>query len=186
MKPEDYIEKLVLDNLDGLNDQEPPEGHFERFEARLKEEGKVKVFSWNRVWRVAAAVVFVLLAVNQGRLWLAPEEAAPTTLANLSPEYAEVEYFYTSSIQQGINTWNDLAAGGVVSEEENRIMQQELKDFEIRFEEIQQEFEANPHDERVIQAMLEYYQAKLNVINLIINKLQEVQQQKMIRHETEI
>lgn len=186
MKPEDYIEKLVLDNLDGLNDQEPPEGHFERFEAQLKEEGKVKSFSWNRVWRVAAAVVFVLLAVNQGRIWLTPEEAAPISLATLSPEYAEVEYFYTSSIQHGINTWNDLAEGGVVSEEENKIMQQELKDFEVRFEEIQKEFEANPYDERVIQAMLEYYQAKLNVITMIVNKLQEVQQQKTIRYETEI
>ncbi|HAX95889.1 MAG TPA: hypothetical protein DCY35_05130 [Prolixibacteraceae bacterium] len=186
MKQKDYIEKLVLDNLNELNDQEPPEGHFERFEARLKEEGKIQAFSWNRVWRVAAAVVFVLLAVNQARIWLEPEEATFTSLANISPEYAEVEYFYTSSIQQGINSWNDLAAGGIVSEEENRIMQQELKDFEVRFEEIQQEFEANPHDERVIQAMLEYYQAKLNVITLIVSKLQEVQQQKMIRYEKEI
>lgn len=186
MKPEDYIEKLVLDNLDELNDQEPPEGHFERFETRLKEEGKVKAFSWNRVWRVAASVVFVLLAVNQGRIWLTPGEEDPISLANISPEYAEVEYFYTSSIQNGINTWNNLAAGGIVSEEENRIMQQELKDFEVRFDEIQKELEANPYDERVIQAMLEYYQAKLNVITLIVNKLQEVQQQKMIRYEKEI
>jgi len=65
-------------------------------------------------------------------------------------------------------------------------MMQEFKEFERRFEEIQKEFEANPYDERVINAMLGYYQAKLNVINMIVSKLQEVKQQKNISHETEI
>jgi len=34
--------------------------------------------------------------------------------------------------------------------------------------------------------MIEYYQDKLNIINLIINKLQEVKTQKETNHEIEI
>jgi hypothetical protein len=186
MKPDDYIEKLIIDNMDELNSEEPPAGHFERFSDRLHAKSKVRTFNWQMVWKVAAVVVFVFLAVNQVRMWITPQQKETVSLAGISPEYAEVEFFYTSSIQSGIDTWNSLAATGVMSETENELMQQEFKEFERRFEEIQKEFEANPYDERVINAMLEYYQAKLSVINMIVNKLQEVKQQKIISHETEI
>ena len=186
MNKEDKLENLISENLDVFNSQEPPEGHFERFEARLKAEEKVRSFQWNKFLKIAAALVFVFLAVNQVRMWLDTPGKDPVTLASISPEYAEVEFFYTRSIQSGIDSWNSLAASGIVSEEENRLMQQEFKEFERRYEEIQRELEANPYDERVINAMLEYYQAKLNVINMIVNKLMEVKQQKNISHETEV
>ena len=61
MKAKDNIEEIILKNLEGLNDSEPLEGHFERFEARLKMQHKKKrIFSLNVVWKVAAAVIFVL------------------------------------------------------------------------------------------------------------------------------
>lgn len=180
------IEKYIRENAGEMNLQEPPGGHFERFEARLGLESRRRTINWQTVWRVAAAVVFVFLAVNQTRIWLLPEQGSQVTLASISPDYAEVEYFYTSSIQSGIDSWNSLASSGIVSEDENKVMQQEFREFERRYEDIQKELEANPHDERVINAMLEYYQAKLNVINMIVNKLMEVKQQKNISHEKEV
>lgn len=180
------IEKLIRDNLEEMNLQEPPAGHLERFAARLEMENKRRTINWHTIWRVAAAVVFVFLAVNQTRIWLAPDSSSPVTLASISPDYAEVEYFYKTSIQSGIDSWNNLASAGIVSKEENQMMEQEFREFERRYEEIQKELAANPHDERVINAMLEYYQAKLNVINMIVNKLMEVKQQKSISHEKEV
>jgi hypothetical protein len=185
IRPDD-LEKKILDNLDDINSFEPTAGHFLRFEEKLKSNPKVMHFNWQAVWKVAAAVVFIFLAVNQARLWFIPNEKTPATLAGISPEYAEIEYFYTSSIRSGMQAWENLADSGLVSEEENQMMQQEFREFEKKFEEIQAEFEANPYDERVINALLEHYQAKLNVINMIISKLQEVKQQKSISHETEV
>ncbi len=182
----DYIEQLIAGNLEELNSSEPDSGHFERFEARLKAEKRVISFNWTTVWKVAAAVVFVLMAVNQVHLWLAEDEKAPVGLAGISPEYAEIEFFYTSSIQSGIDSWNSMAASGVVSKADDQMMQLELMEFERRYEEIRKEFEANPYDERVINALLGYYQAKLSIIEMIVSKLQEVKNQKSIRHETEI
>jgi len=65
-------------------------------------------------------------------------------------------------------------------------MQQEFAEFERRYEEIRKEFEANPYDELVINALLGYYKAKLGVIEMIVSKLQEVKNQKNISHETEV
>jgi hypothetical protein len=186
MNKQDYIERIITDNLDGLNNVEPPDGHFERFRERLKDESRGKSFRWNMVWKVAAVVVFVFLAANQTRLWLTPEEKQPLTLSAVSPEYAEVEFYYASSIRTGLNTLSSLSDDGVISKEENQLMQQEFEAFETRYQMLQKDLQAHPGDERVINAMIEYYQDKLEIITMILNKLQEVKQQKNKSHETEI
>lgn len=186
MKDQDYIENLITGKIGELDNAEPPEGHFERFRDRLESENKAKTFNWRIVWKVAATVVFIFLAVNQVRIWMAPKEIQQASLTGISPEYAEVEFYYTHAINSGIENLNYLTDAGLISLAENKMIHQEFREFETRFASLQQEFNANPDDERVINAMIEYYQAKLNVINLIVNKLQEVKQKNNESHETKI
>jgi len=186
MKAKDNIEEIILNNLKELNDFEPKDGHFERFQAKLNNQKKRKIITLNLVWKVAAAVVFVLLAVNQANIYFSPdkqnnilsENNSEFSLASVSPEYKEVEFYYTNAISVGLNQWNSLMADGFISKEEQDLMDTELADFETRFSNLQTDLAANPNDERVINAMLEYYQAKLDIINMIVNKLQEVKQSK--------
>ena len=195
MKAQDNIEEMILNNLEGLNDNEPLEGHFNRFEAKLNLLYKKKKFNLNVVWKVAAAVVFVLLAGNQVAIYLSQGNQGSmfsafnkkdVTLSSVSPEYKEVEFYYTSSINSGLNQWQKLKSEGFISEEEQNMMIDELNEFQNRYENLQKDLAANPNDERVINAMLEYYQAKLSVINMIVNKLEEVKQQTRNNHEPEI
>ncbi|WP_372648641.1 hypothetical protein [Draconibacterium sp.] len=186
MEKRDNIEKLILENIETLNDNEPMEGHFARFEARLNEQHKTKrTISLNITLKVAAAVVFVFLATNQAFIYFSPNnqgifisktESASVTLASISPEYQEVEYYYTNSINTGMEQWNKWIEEGLISEDEQKMMNNELAEFETLYQNLQKDLTANPNDERVINAMLEYYQAKLSVINIIITKLEEVQQ----------
>lgn len=195
MKEQDYIDELILKNLEELNDNEPEEGHFERFEARLKLQNKKKKVNLKMIMKVAAAVVFVLLAANQTAIYLSPDNKGniftmfgknDVTLASVSPEYGEVEFYYTNAINVGLNQWQELENQGLISTDEKKMMDDELSEFETRYKNLQQDLAANPNDERVINAMLEYYQAKLSVINMIVNKLEEVKQQKNTEHEIEI
>ncbi len=186
MEKKDYIEELITGNLSVLNNQEPADGHFERFRAKLDREKNGISFSWRSVWKVAATVVFIFLAVNQARLWMAPEKPAPLTLSAVSPEYAEVEFYYTRTISDGISSLDAMARTGVISEQENKIIKQEFAAFETQYLALQKDLEANPHDERVINAMIGYYQAKLGVIQMILDKLEEVKQQNRKSHGTEI
>jgi len=185
MKEKDYIEELILKNLKALNNDEPPVGHFERFEAKLEGlDKKKKIISLNLVWKVAAAAVFAFLVVNQGIIWFSSEngnqdvEKVTTgmTLASVSPEYEEVEFYYTSAIHGGLSQWERLAAEGLISENDQQMMNYELKEFEEVFKNLQTDLSANPNDVRVINAMLEYYQTKLSLINMIVEKLEEVKQ----------
>lgn len=194
MKERDNIEELILNNLKELNDHEPMDGHFERFQAKLNKQNKRKLISFSLIWKVAAAVVFVLLAVNQANIYFSPNKQNENlainnpefSLSSVSPEYSEVEFYFTNAISDGLNQWNTLKDDGFISETEQVTMNTELAEFEVRFKSLQNDLAANPNDERVINAMLEYYQAKLEIINMIVNKLQEVKQQKNKSHENNI
>ncbi|QIA07900.1 hypothetical protein [Draconibacterium halophilum] len=186
MEKRDNIEKLILENIDALNDNEPMEGHFARFEAKLDAQHKARrTISLNLIMKVAAVIVFAFLATNQAFIYFSPDnqgiinsksEAASISLASVSPEYQEVEYYYTNSINTGIDQWNKWIEQGMISEDEQNMMDNELAEFETLYQNLQKDLAANPNDQRVINAMLEYYQAKLSVINIIITKLEEVQQ----------
>ena len=193
MKENDYIEKLISKNLEGLNDNEPSEGHFGRFEEKLAKQHKKRSLSLNVVWKVAAAVIFVFLAVNQGIIWfssdsennLASAGKQEMSLSSVSPEYEEVEFYYTNAINDGLVQWEKMADAGLISEQEQEMMDVELTEFENVYDRLQGDLAASPNDERVINAMLEYYQKKLSLITMIVNKLEEVKQ-KNESHETEI
>jgi hypothetical protein len=189
MKEKDYIEGLIANNLEALNDNEPFEGHFGRFEEKLKAQHKSRKISLNLVLKIAAVLVFALLATNQAFIYFSPNSqglllnAAKNsdkniTLASVSPEYQEVEFYYTTSIKSGLEQWNALTQEGMISADEEAMMQNELQEFERLYKNLQSDLADNPNDERVINAMLEFYQTKLSLINMIVNKLEEVKQQK--------
>lgn len=184
----DELERLILNNRHSIQDEEPLEGHFERFEARLQKAANPTLkINFRPMLKIAAIVVFALLAVNQARIWLIPEKKEPLSLGSISPEYREVEFYYTNAIQVGMNQWNKLSREGFVTESEQQMMKKEQQEFDQMYRKLQDDLKTNPDDERVINAMLEYYQARMNVITIIINKLQEVKQQKNNKnHETSI
>lgn len=193
MKEKDYIEELIAKNIEALNDNEPMEDHFARFEEKLKAQHKKRSISWNLVLKVAAVVVFALLVTNQAYIYFSPNSQrmiassnknTDVSLSTVSPEYEEVEFYYTTSINSGLNQWNTLSEEGLISEEEDAMMQSELKEFERLYKNLQSDLAANPNDERVINAMLEFYQTKLSLINMIVNKLEDVKQQKNNHDET--
>lgn len=196
MSEKDYIEKLIEDNLEELNDNEPGSGHFDRFEGKLKKQNRKKIFSLNMVLKVAAVVVFVLLVANQAFIYLSSdntvsiftpgEKQEEFTLASVSSEYEEVEFYFSNAIGNGLDQWENMVESGMVSEEEQQMMSSELSEFENRYDKLQNDLAANPNDERVINAMLEYYQTKLSVINMIVNKLEEVKRKKNDNHEIEM
>lgn len=180
----DELERLILNNRHSIQDEEPMDGHFERFEARLQNASRPDTkLNFRIILRIAAIVVFALLAVNQARIYFLPEKEETLSLGSISPEYREVEFYYTNAIQLGMKQWERLKEEGLISETEQQIMMEEQKDFDLMYQKLLEELKANPDDERVVNAMLEYYQARMNIISMIIEKLQEIKQQKINQNE---
>ena len=183
----DELERLILNNQHSFQNEEPLEGHFERFEARLQKASKPsRKFNLQPLLKIAAIVVFALLVVNQARIWLTPEKKETLSLGSISPQYREVEFYYTNAIQLGMSQLDMLKKEGLISESEQQMMQKEQKEFDQMYQKLLEDLKANPDDERVINAMLEFYESRMNVISLIINKLKEIQQQKNVHNESSI
>ncbi len=183
----DELERLILNNRHSIQNEEPLEGHFERFEARLqKSSGKSKKLNFRPLLKIAVALIFILMAVNQVRISFFPEKNETLSLGSISEEYREVEFYYTSSIQLGMNQLETFKQEGLVSEKEQQMMLDEQQEFDQIYQKLLADLKANPHDERVINALIEYYQSRMSVISIIINKLNEVKQQKHTNHELEI
>ncbi len=181
----DLLEKTIRENREAF-EEEPLDGHFDRFENKLdKMHTKQKTFGWKTYLQIAASVVLVILAVNQARIYFGDEEE-PLSLSQIAPEYSEVEFYFTSSIENNMLIWEKLIGDGHISMEKQEMMRTEMEEFDKIYKDLQNELQVNPGDERVVNAMLEFYQAKLSVITLIIEKLEEVKQQKLTKHEIEI
>lgn len=183
----DELERLILNNQHSFQNEEPLEGHFERFEARLQKASKpTRTFNYRPILKIAAMVVFALLAVNQTRIWLTPEKKETLSLGSISPEYREVEFYYTNAIQMGMKQLDGLKKEGLITESEQQIMEKEQKEFDQMYQKLLEDLKTNPDDERVINAMLEYYQSRMNIMSLIISKLKDAKQQKNSQNEINI
>nr|HPR33892.1 hypothetical protein [Prolixibacteraceae bacterium] len=63
-----------------------------------------------------------------------------------------------------------------------RMILEELDEYDHTYQQLCTDLNATPNDERVINALLTYYQTKLEILNRIVHEI-ESKQQKVNSHE---
>lgn len=58
--------------------------------------------------------------------------------------------------------------------EQKQMLINEMKSMDSVYVSLQKELKANPNDERIINAMIEHYQTKVEVLNYIVNQLKAI------------
>ncbi len=176
----DNIDKIFTENRPQF-DEEPMEGHFERFANKLEQHRRN---SWrNRFnplfFKVAAVVVILLLTTDIFiKVNHHPQKQTSQVMVKQNNEISEAALFYTTRINSGMAQLETMAQQGIGSENEIQQVKKEMAEMDSLFTSLKQEYEANPNDERIINAMIEYYQTKLNIVNTIKSDLENVKQQK--------
>jgi len=61
----------------------------------------------------------------------------------------------------------------------------EMKSMDSTYVSLQKELKANPNDERIINAMIEHYQTKLEVMTYIVNQLKTIRNDNHNKKENE-
>jgi hypothetical protein len=172
------IEDIIRTNRDFFEDREPSEGHFERFSVKLELRCHSRAKRSIVPYLLRAAVVTLLVTLSS--LWTWDHFIRPgssrMTLGQVSPQYKEVENYYIHQV--------NLMEGEIVNTdlnnnpEQKEILMKEMKSMDSAYVSLQKELKANPNDERIINAMIDHYQTKLEVMTYIVNQL------KTIRNET--
>ncbi len=169
------IEEIIRSNKDFFDEAEPSEGHMERFSRKLNVKFSLQTVKRSIVpYLLKAAVVTLLVTLSS--LWTYDHFLRPgrnrMTLGQVSPQYKEVENYYVHQVNimenEVVNT--DLNN----NPKEKQMLLTEMKSMDSVYVQLQKELKANPNDERIINAMIEHYQTKLDLMTYIVNQLKGI------------
>jgi hypothetical protein len=180
------IEDIITGNKDFFEDAEPSTGHFERFNRKLEMKFQVHTATRSIVpYLLKAAVVTLLITLSS--LWTWDHFIRPgrsrMTLGQVSPQYKEVESYYVHQV--------NLMEGEIVNVDlknnpaQKTALLKEMKSMDSTYITLQKELKANPNDERIINAMIEHYQTKLDVMTYIVNQLKTIRNDNQNKKENE-
>jgi hypothetical protein len=180
------IEDIIRNNKDLFEDKEPSEGHFERFNRKLEIKFQQQVVKRSIVpYLLKAAVVTLLVTLSS--LWTWDHFIRPgssrMTLGQVSPQYKEVENYYIHQV--------NMMEGEIVNvdlknnPEQKEMLIKEMKSMDSVYVSLQKELKANPDDERIINAMIEHYQTKVEIMSYIVNQLKTIRNDNQNRTENE-
>lgn len=152
--------------------EEPTIGHFDRFEAKLaRKSEKSKVGQWNPKtwkWLAVAASIALLLTLFIGT----PNQDPGMQLADISPEMEETQSFFISTIQNELETVDAQR-----TDENKEIIDNALEHLKILEEEYNQltiELEHSEQDKRIVYAMINNFQQRIEVLQTLLQQLDEI------------
>jgi hypothetical protein len=170
------IDEIISRHRQDFDDREPAEGHFERFSYKLAtrlHSGAVKRSIVPYLLRAAVVAILVTLSSLYGYDHLIrPKIYNKMSLGQVSPEYREVENYYVKQVNMMEQEITSLDINN--NPEQKQMLQQELKSMDSTYVELQKELKANPNDQRIIKAMIEHYQTKVDVMNYILSQLKQI------------
>lgn len=167
------LDKLIQDNIESISYGEPPEGHFERFEARMQRtrHSMAKEFRIS-VLKIAALVVFIFLAtalfVREVRLF--QSSGAEILSAAGETELEQAEKYYSGLMDDYYGRINQLEFSD--DENEKRLLIRELREMDNNVEVMKDDLRNDPDNEIIINAIIGHYQIKLELMDEIITRIE--------------
>lgn len=169
------LEDIIRNNREKFDDLEPAEGHFDRFQNKLNSHNKKSSFSLSYKFVLKAAVVGLLVVLSS--LWLYDniydnQSTEQIAVKNVSPEFREAQLYYSGMVNRKYNQIQDFE---FKSKKQKKMLLNELKAMDTVYHNIKQDFEENPNDPRVMNALIRHYQMKLEVMSQVLEQLNQVQ-----------
>jgi len=179
------INEIIRDNRDFF-EAEPVEGHLERFNRKLERRFHAGSVRRSIVpYLLKAAVVTLLITLSS--LWTWEHFVSPArsrmALGDVSPQYREVENYYLHQVNLMENEIGNISISG--KPEQKKMLNNEMRSMDSVYVQLQKELKANPDDERIINAMIEHYQTKLEVMSFIVNQLKSIRDENQKTTEDE-
>ncbi len=159
------LNDFIRNNIESFNTEEPPDGHFERFYKKLKRSDKHSRLFIINTWAKVAAVL--VLGLFLSALLFAGYKLYKANFANdscLNAELCEAEDFYSKQIDYYYKKIENLPNDPKMREG----ILKELQEMDSQVEDLKSDLKQNPYDERIIQSIINFYQEKINLMDLII------------------
>lgn len=160
----DKMEKFISEQRSAFDDLEPNPAIWNKIDAALPAQRKARIIPWRR-FMVAASILMLMGLIGFFAYDAGKQQGVATTLSEISPELGEVEAYYKSEIQNKTAMLTSLAPDNDVTND--------LAEVESFMQELKKELmDVSPHErEIVIQAMIENYRSRLEILDRVLNRL---------------
>ena len=194
----DELKKFIEQNRGQFDDCELMDGHFDRFMQKLEAEQRHTIGprrSRTQILKIAAvAIISIVLGATVAKSfvnrsvklieteWANADPDAPMKLierttnyvkAKVEPEYRETQNYYINLVD---NRLDEIRATETVDEKQKAELLKEMSEMDELFVNLQKELKANPDNPVLIDAMINHYQTKIEVLNQIITNLNSIKQ----------
>ena len=182
MKEEFNIEEMI-DGLKGSFDfQEPQEGHQSRFQAKLEDQTQVvytirKRVNWWKWKPLAIAASIALIGVlGIGLVNLQTSSSVENRVAEIAPELPETRLHFANLVENQLNSFEQYR-----NEDTEKLVQdaiQQMTHLESDYLKLEQELISGGNKEMIMQAMIQNFQSRMDILNLYMTKIKMIDQFK--------
>lgn len=165
---------------------EPAQGHEIRFLEKLRQQkfetdnkgGKLRML-WSPVLAVAASLLLILMlagsSLSSGML------TDSADLAGISPEMKETQEFYTGLIKTELEKVKSANTPETEAIVDDALAQMDKLDKD--YEKLKKDLKNSGQDNRVIFAMISNLQQRIDVLNNVLQRIEEIKELKNPNHE---
>jgi hypothetical protein len=174
------LEKYIVENRNRIDITDPTVGHLKRFRKRLQQEQKTSLrrINFRHALQIAASLAVI---ITSGVVIVKTGKGGNKIAENvMTEEFQEVKTYYASQVN---DRYENIAAIPFDSEYEQEILLKELSEMDNYYNELLTELHANPGDERVMNALIQHYRIKLQVMDQIIEQLLQFKELKTQQNE---
>lgn len=171
----DKLENIIIENRESFNSRKMPKGHAARFEQRLGKKQGIFI-STRHLW--VAASIAILIGCGITFLNVQKPNAGGAELCEYSDELCEMQVYFASSLQHSRSLLEVYKQQGIANQDEMNLFEEEMQELETIQAQIAQDFKLAPDDEMVLNALIEVYRQKQELINTILFQLNQAKEQK--------
>ncbi|MFT5913835.1 MAG: hypothetical protein ACI81T_000319 [Bacteroidia bacterium] len=193
------IEQFTKSNKEKLDSHEVPSGLWGKIETELNEnepsqaksnltllKKEPKMVSMRVVWQMAASFLLIILAVGvlPNLNWsgktsgteLEDELTLNEQIAEVAPELIEAERYYSNEINQRLVQLKQMNLSGTGVNIES--FEDEMLQLGSVYEGMKEEFMTSEANERVLSAMVENLQMRMEILNRQLQALEQIKEIK--------
>jgi hypothetical protein len=168
------LDDYIKNNPGLFNTEEPPDGHFERFDSKLQ------LFNGHRknqtsfvILKIAAVIILGVFLTYFGlrSIKVTNNDASGLYSASSQTELNEAEQYYSSQLNDYYTEIKGLRFNN--DKQEKKKVLDELTEMDKQVRVMKNDLKQNPDDERIVYAIINFYQVKIEIMNMIIAHAQQ-------------
>lgn len=179
----DNLEKFIQENRQEFDREIPSLKVWAAIDKELNTDSKAEpTGKTRRMWRyawIAASVAFLLTSgAFIGMQMAGNSQSEIASLSDVSSEYAEMEVYYQSQIQEKV---------AQLARYDDQTVTKDLEQVDEFMKELQEELKESPkgNEEKIINAMIDNYQTKINILERVLERIQSSNRKNLKSEEDE-